>query len=103
MATLKEKAVSAATIREYYLLKTLTELSLPIMGTVIAQAATVISNQARGAFVVLATMQGAFMMGLKEGSFNVATAFAARLGDVDVTVHAAIIIVISFTFYGFPS
>ncbi|KAG5179890.1 hypothetical protein JKP88DRAFT_273728 [Tribonema minus] len=57
--------------------------------------------KARGAFVVLA-MQGALMMGLEEGSFNVTTAFAARLGDVDVAAHAAIISVISFTFYGFP-
>ncbi|KAG5179885.1 hypothetical protein JKP88DRAFT_273722 [Tribonema minus] len=58
-------------------------------------------RKARGAFVVLA-MQGALMMGVEEGSFNVTTAFAARLGDVDVAAHAAIISVIVVTFYGFP-
>ncbi|KAG5188068.1 mate-domain-containing protein [Tribonema minus] len=57
--------------------------------------------KSRGAFVVLA-MQGALMMGLEEGGFNVTTAFAARLGDVDVAAHAAVISVLGLAFYSFP-
>ncbi|KAG5192353.1 mate-domain-containing protein [Tribonema minus] len=57
--------------------------------------------QGRGAFLALA-LQGGAMMGLEASSFDVTTAFAARLGEVEVAAHAAIISIVSFTFYSFP-
>jgi multidrug resistance protein, MATE family len=55
----------------------------------------------RGAFLALALF-GTCMMGLEIASFDVTTAFAARLGEVEVSAHAALINVIAFTFFSFP-
>jgi multidrug resistance protein, MATE family len=55
----------------------------------------------RGPFLALA-FHGALMMALEIASFDVTTAFAARLGDVEVSAHAALINVIAFTFFSFP-
>jgi multidrug resistance protein, MATE family len=55
----------------------------------------------RGAFMALAS-HGAMMMGLEAASFDVTTAFAAFLGEVQVSAHSALINVIAFTFFSFP-
>jgi multidrug resistance protein, MATE family len=57
--------------------------------------------QSRGPFLALAA-SGAAMMGLEAASFDVTTAFAAYLGEVEVSAHAALINVTAFTFFSFP-
>ncbi|KAG5191174.1 mate-domain-containing protein [Tribonema minus] len=54
-----------------------------------------------GAFLPLA-LHGALMMGLEAFSFDVTTAFAARLGAADVAAHAAALGMVGLTFHAFP-
>jgi MATE family multidrug resistance protein len=48
------------------------------------------------------SMLGAGMMGLEAASFEVTTAMAANLGDVDVAAHASMLAIASFMFLAFP-
>jgi multidrug resistance protein, MATE family len=57
--------------------------------------------KSKGPFLALALF-GTLMMGLEAASFDVTTAFAAYLGEVQVAAHAALVDVTAFTYFSFP-
>jgi multidrug resistance protein, MATE family len=65
----------------------------------LSTASSVLRNS--GLFLALA-FHGAVMMGLEAASFDVTTAFAAYLGEVQVAAHAALVDVTAFTYFSFP-